>query len=60
MSLAALEQNRNHRQYLLFQVWDAQQRLLYKNAGAPDRAFAAPAGADARCSALRRARRCEP
>lgn len=36
-------QNRNHRQYLLFQVWDAQQRLLYKNAGAPDRAFAAPA-----------------
>lgn len=25
-------QNRNHRQYLLFQVWDAQQRLLYKNA----------------------------
>ncbi|PLY45356.1 two-component sensor histidine kinase [Janthinobacterium sp. ROICE36] len=36
-------QNRNHRQYLLFQVWDAQHRLMYKNAGAPDRAFAAPA-----------------
>ena len=36
-------QNRNHRQYLLFQVWDAQHRLLYKNAGAPDQAFAAPA-----------------
>ncbi|MGK5021170.1 ATP-binding protein [Janthinobacterium lividum] len=36
-------QNRNHRQYLLFQVWDTQRRLLYKNAGAPDQAFAAPA-----------------
>ncbi len=36
-------QNRNHRPYLLFQVWDAQHRLLYRNAGAPQQAFAAPA-----------------
>lgn len=39
----ATEEDRNHRQYLLFQIWSGDRRLLYKNAGAPDSAFAAPA-----------------
>jgi two-component system sensor histidine kinase QseC len=39
----AVPDNRNHRQYLLFQIWSAEPRLLYKNVGAPDAAFAPPA-----------------
>ncbi|MFZ6747342.1 ATP-binding protein [Undibacterium sp. Ren11W] len=29
-----------HIQYLLFQIWDAEKRLRYKNRGAPDQPFA--------------------
>lgn len=36
----ATQENRNHRQYLLFQIWGAGQRMLYKNAGTPDTPFA--------------------
>ncbi|MES2756249.1 MAG: ATP-binding protein [Pseudomonadota bacterium] len=36
----ATQENRNHRQYLLFQIWGAGDSLLYKNAGAPDTPFA--------------------
>lgn len=34
--IVAMPTERNHHQYLLYQVWDRQGRLLYKNAGAPD------------------------
>ncbi|HEX9171827.1 MAG TPA: sensor histidine kinase N-terminal domain-containing protein, partial [Telluria sp.] len=36
----ATQENRNHRQYLLFQIWGADRRLLYKNTGTPDTPFA--------------------
>ena len=29
----------NHREYLLFQIWGGGQRMLFKNAGTPDRPF---------------------
>ena len=35
----ATQENGNHREYLLFQIWGAGQRLLYKNAGTPDMPF---------------------
>lgn len=38
----ATQENRNHQQYLLFQIWSSDQRILYKNAGAPETGFAAP------------------
>ncbi|WP_374360089.1 ATP-binding protein [Pseudoduganella danionis] len=34
--IVAVPAERNHRQYLLYQIWDVQGRLLYKNPGAPD------------------------
>lgn len=34
--IVAVPAERNHRQYLLYQIWDDQGRLLYKNPGAPD------------------------
>lgn len=39
-----IEMNKNreqeeHSQYLLFQIWDNSQRLMYKSAGAPDAPF---------------------
>ena len=33
--------NQNHNKYLLFQVWDNQDHLIYKNNAAPDIAFVA-------------------
>lgn len=38
----ATQENRNHQQYLLFQIWSSDQRILYRNAGAPETGFAAP------------------
>jgi hypothetical protein len=38
----ATQENRNHRQYLLCQIWGAGHSLLYKTAGAPDTPFARP------------------
>ncbi|WP_426191505.1 ATP-binding protein [Massilia sp. DWR3-1-1] len=38
----ATQENHNHRQYLLFQIWSADQRILYRNAGAPLVGFAGP------------------
>lgn len=31
--------NQKHNQYLLFQVWDGQHHLIYKNTGAPETPF---------------------
>lgn len=33
------QENSSHHEYLLFQIWGSGQRLLYKNAGAPDAPF---------------------
>ena len=35
----AAQENSNHREYVLFQIWSSGQRMLYKNAGAPDTPF---------------------
>lgn len=34
--IVAVPAERDHRQYLLYQIWDRQGHLLYKNPGAPD------------------------
>ncbi|MDE2427832.1 MAG: sensor histidine kinase N-terminal domain-containing protein [Burkholderiales bacterium] len=43
MSASTLAESNNdsHNQYLLFQIWDNNHHLLYKNTGAPDLPFSA-------------------